>query len=259
MSLLASARGFVTLVREENVPFMAASIAYYAIVSVVPIFVLALSLLAVFGAVQPTVDLVRATLDGTAERVLETLLMATRGRTVAGLVGLLIAVWSGMQVFRGLTVAFAEIYGEESDLTVAEQLLRSVVVLVLLLFTLVLLVATGLVLEFVDLPVVYPRLVGTAAAFLVLVVALVPLYYLLSPASVSLGHVLPGAVLTALGWIVLQVCFLYYARSTASYVAYGLLGAVLLFVTFLYLAAIVLLAGAVLNVAGDRRTHRPEI
>ena len=48
----------------------------------------------------------------------------------------------------------------------------------------------------------------------------------------------------------------YYAGSAGKYAAYGLLGAVLLLVTFLYLAAVVLLVGAALNVAVDRDVVR---
>ena len=68
----------------------------------------------------------------------------------------------------------------------------------------------------------------------------------------TVGHALPGAVVAAVGWVLLQVGFYYYAGSASRYAAYGFLGAVLLFVTFLYLGAIVLLVGVVLNVALER-------
>lgn len=255
MSLLASARGLVTVVRQENLPFMAASIAYYAIASVVPALVLLLAVLGVFGAAEPTSGIVRENLDGEAGRVLGAVLTATRGRGTVGAVGLLVLLWSGSQVFRGLTVAFAEIYDEEAELGLSERVLRSVAVLALLALALGLLTATGLVLEFLRVPL--PALVAPAVAFLVLVAALLPLYYLLAPVSVSLGHVLPGAVLTALGWLALLVILFSYARSVGSYVAYGVLGAVLLFVACLHLAAMILLVGAVLNVVADPRTRRP--
>ena len=256
MSPLAGARGFLAVVREENLPFMAAGIAYYAIASVVPALVVALALLGVFGAADATSSLLRSSVDGNARRVLDVALTASRGRDTAGAVGLAVLVWSGSKVFRGLTVAFAEIYDEASTLALPERVLRSVAVLGVLSFTLGLLSATALVLELLQLPVALPRVVGTAVAFLGLVAALVPLYYLLPPVSVSLGHVLPGAVLTALGWVALQVLLFSYARSVGGYVTYGVLGGVLLFVAFLYLAAMVLLAGAVLNVVVDGRTHR---
>ena len=87
---------------------------------------------------------------------------------------------------------------------------------------------------------------------LALVVVFLPLYYVLPPVSVSVRHALPGTVFAAVGWVLLQVGFFYYTGSAGQYAAYGLLGAVLLFVTFLYLAGVVLLVGAVLNAVLDR-------
>lgn len=256
MNGIGTAREVVAVVREENLPFMAASIAYYAIVSVVPLFAFALALLSLFGVADLAVDIVRAYLDGAAERALEAVLTATRGRNVAGVLGLLLSLWIAIKVFRGLTVAFAQIYGEESELSLLDQLLRSLIVFGVLLFALALLAATSLALGFLQFRIGFPTVVGNAVVFLVLVVAVLPLYYLLPPVSVTLWHALPGSVLTALGWVVLQVAFFYYARSAGSYVAYGVLGAILLFITYFYVAAIVLLIGAVVNVVRDRRTLR---
>lgn len=255
MSLLGDARDLVAIVREENIPFMAASISYYAIVSTVPLVALVLALLGVFGAGDVVLDIARGYLDGGAERTFEAVLTATRGRSIAGVLGFLFVLWSALKVFRGLTVAFAQIYREDADLTLVDQLLRSLVVFGTLLVALALLAATSLV-GFLQVRLVFPTLVSNAAAFLLLVVVLLPLYYLLPPVPVTLTQALPGAVVTALGWVVLQVAFFYYVRSAGSYAAYGLLGAVLLFVTFLYLAAIVLLVGVVVNVADERRPFR---
>ena len=209
-----------------------------------------------FGAVDQAVDVVRAYLDGTTERALEAVLTATRGRNVAGVVGFLLALWSSIKVFRGLTVAFAEIYDEDSELTLLDQILRGLLVFGVLLVALVLLTATSLALTFLQFDVLYPTLVGNALAFLVLVGVMLPLYYLLPPVSVALKHALPGAVLTALGWVTLQVAFFYYLHSTGGYVPHGLIGALLLFVSFLYVAAIILLFGAVVNVASEKRALR---
>jgi membrane protein len=70
--------------------------------------------------------------------------------------------------------------------------------------------------------------------------------------DVTLRHAIPGAVVAAVGWVLLQIGFYYYAGSAGKYAAYGLLGALLLFITFLYLGAIVFLIGVVVNVALDR-------
>lgn len=254
MSVFGRVRSVVGVVREENVPFMAAGIAYYAVVSVVPLAVLTLALLSLFGGVDAAVSLARAYLDGTPERALEAVLTTSRGRDLAGTVGSVFLLWSAIKVFRGLSVAFAEIYDEESDLTLVDQVLRSLAVMVVLLVSLSVLAATSLVLGFGQLHVAFPTLVGNAAAFFVLVVALLPIFHYLPPRTVTITHALPGAVFTALGWVVLQVAFFYYARFAGESVAYGLFGGVFLFVTVLYVAAIVLLVGVAFNAASERPT-----
>lgn len=58
---------------------------------------------------------------------------------------------------------------------------------------------------------------------------------------------LPGAVLAAVGWVVLQIGFRIYTRYAGRYAAYGLIGSALLFVTWFYFASIVVLLGAAVN------------
>lgn len=60
--------------------------------------------------------------------------------------------------------------------------------------------------------------------------------------------VLAGTVFAAVGWTILQGRFQLYAASAAQYQAYGAVGGVILFVTWLYLAGMLILFGAVLNV-----------
>lgn len=255
MSTIESIRDAGAIIREENLTFMAASIAYYVLASVIPLLALLLALLSFVEAVELAVDIARSYLDGTAERVLEAALTATRGRSVAGGVGFFIALWSGMKVFRGLTVAFAEIYDEQVELNLVDQVFRSLIVLGGLLIALAILVATSLALGFLDFRIIFPTLVGNTIAFLMLVLVLFPFYYLLPPRSVTPVHALPGAVFTSLTWIALQLVYFYYVRSAGSYVTYGLLGAILLFITFLYIAAIVLLLGVVVNVVSDKQSR----
>jgi len=252
MTAVETGRSIVRRFREENVPFMAASIAYYAIASVVPLLAVALAVLSVFGATGLLIDALRSSLSPSGEEVLNRILTDTRGHGAVGVLGFLFALWSGGKVFRGLSIAFTEVYDAASEESLPVNVAKSLLVLGLLLGAVVLLSATSVLLTYVQFRVPYPALLGNLAALLALVVAFLPLYYVLPPVSVSVRHALPGTVFAALGWVLLQVGFFYYAGTAGRYAAYGLLGAVLLFVTLLYLAGVVLLVGAVLNVVLDR-------
>jgi membrane protein len=248
MSALETARDVVRIVREENVPFMTASIAYYTIASVIPLLTIALVVLSMFDATDLLIDALRSSLSSSGEEVVTRVLTNTTGRGAAGVLGLLLTVWSGSKVFRGISTAFDELYGESVDDSLFEQVKKSLLVLGLFLGALVLLSTLSITLTYVRLSVPYPTLLGNALVLLVLVGAFLPLYYVLPPVSVSVRQALPGTVFAAFGWVLLQVAFFYYAGSAGKYAAYDLLGAVLLFITLLYLAGIVLLVGAVLNV-----------
>jgi membrane protein len=252
MSVIGTGRSVVELVREEDVPFMAASIAYYAVASFVPLLILTLALLSVFGARQALIEVLRSALSGSGSEVLNSVLGDMTGHGVAGVVGGLLALWSGIKVFRGLTVAFDELYSRQSELSLLDQLKKSILALVTLLVGFVLLSALSVTLTFVDIPFQYPALIGNVVAIVVLSAAFLPIFYIMPPVDVTVRHALPGTVVAAVGWVLLQIGFYYYAGSAGKYAAYGLLGALLLFITFLYLGAIVFLVGVVVNVALDR-------
>jgi membrane protein len=251
MSGIATGREMVRTVREENVPFMAASIAYYAIASIVPLLALSLAVLSAFGGTATLLELLRTVLSENGQTVLTELLENTRGHGATGTLSLVFVVWSGSKVFRGLSIAFTEVYGEVADISLPAQFIRSAVVMGVLLGAVVLLSATSIALTYVQFQIPYPTLVGNLAVFAVLVVSFVPIYYVLPPVATSLTHVAPGTLIAAAGWITIQVGFFYYAGTAGRYAAYGYLGAVLLFVTALYLAAIVLLLGVVVNATLD--------
>lgn len=254
MTVLGTGRSIIEIVREENVPFMAASIAYYAVASFVPLLLLAVALLSVFGATETLVETLRSVLSESGAVVLDRILSDVRGHGVAGGIGLVLALWSGSKIFRGLAIAFDEIYMQESELSLVDRLKRSVLALGTLLVGFVLLSALSVVLAVVDIPLPYPALIGNVLAVVVLSAAFLPIFYIMPPFEVTVRHALPGAIVSGVGWVLLQIGFYYYAGAAGRYAVYGLLGAVLLFITFLYLGAIVLLVGVAVNVARDRNT-----
>jgi hypothetical protein len=92
-----------------------------------------------------------------------------------------------------------------------------------------------------------------------LTVTFLPLYYLLPGVTVSVGEALPGALLAAVGWTLLQSGFRLYAGVVSATQVYGVLGAVLLIVTFLYFGGVILLLGVVFNAVLAGRLSRDDI
>jgi membrane protein len=235
---------------------MAAGVAHYALASFVPLLILALALSTYFGGeavVDALLQRVGSVLSESGQEVLRRALSSSTGRAGASAVSLLATLWSGLKVFRGLSVAFSEVYGEYASPSLLEQIRDGLIVMGLVALASTLIVAMGVAVTYVQLPFGYQRLVGTLVLLVTLVVVFLPFYYVLPPISVSVREVLPGTVFAAVGLILLQVTFLFYTQQASKFAAYGLLGAILLFITWLYFGAIVMLLGGVVNAVLGRR------
>jgi YihY family inner membrane protein len=265
MASLADARRVLDETRDRDVSTAAASVAYYALVSLVPTLALATVAAGVVGgpALEATVlAFAQQYLLPSGQELVLSALRNTAGRSSATVLSLLVLVWSALKLFRGLDAAFARVYGTDPGGLVDRLRGGAVAGLAVGGGVFVAAVAASVAATLVTrIPVL-----GVFAPLLLLVPlvgALFPLYYVLPDVHVAPREALPGTVLAAGGWTVLGAAFgLYAAAATAgSYALYGVLGAVLLLATWLYLAASLLLVGAVVNavlagVAADEPTDR---
>jgi len=243
-------RAVVALARRQNLTHVAAGIAYYAFVSIVPVLLLVVAVGSLLGGellVDRVLDVLGRQLSASGQQAVAEMLTATAGRGTASVVSLLALSWSALRVFRGLDQGVREMYRDVPDSSLVEQFRNGIVVGVGLVLAITVIVFVDVVLPPLPLsvPVVGdPRQIAVAAA---LAVVFVPVYYVLSPVDTSVRTVVPGAVVAAVGWVGLQIGFRLYADSAGQYGAYGVLGALLLFVTWLYFASNVVLLGAAVN------------
>ncbi|MEF8840285.1 MAG: YihY/virulence factor BrkB family protein [Haloarculaceae archaeon] len=247
-------RQTVQEVRDDRITFIAASLAYYAFVSLVPLLLLAVVAASLFGGEALALALANRATDAFGSQA-GTLVQETLSNTVggagAGVVGTAVLLWSGLKLFRGMDVAFSTVYGAPLPDSIVDQLRNGAVTLGAVGVGIAATVAVGVALAVLnpDLVVLGFDLAGTVGTLLLvggLTAAFLPLYYFL-PGDVEVREALPGAVFAAVGWTLLQTGFRIYAASAGSYEGYGVLGAVLLLVTFLYFGGLILLVGVVLN------------
>jgi membrane protein len=250
---MSTIHSVISLFRDRNLSHLAAGIAYYAFVSIIPLILLAVAVASVIGG-QALADrvtiLLSQQLSSSGQQLVSQTLTEPAGRGTASVVGFLVLVWSALKLFRGLDLAFDEVYTDDIETSLLEQIRDALVVLLGISAAVTLVVGVGLVLAL--LPVQIPFINGLATLMLlvVLTLALLPVYYVLPPIDVSLREIIPGAITAAIGWVVLQLGFRIYAANAGQYAAYGLIGAALLFVTWLYFASIIVLLGAAINAVG---------
>ncbi|MDF9744262.1 YihY/virulence factor BrkB family protein [Natrinema salsiterrestre] len=240
---------------DRDLTFLAAGFAYYAFVSLIPLVLLALVVGSLLGGEQAAQRLITVAgdfLPSSGEQLVTEALTTESGRAEATAVALLVAAWGGLKVFRGLSLAFDNVYDEVAEDSLVDQIRDGLTVIVAGAVALVLMIGIGAALRLVPDSVPFAGALGWLALLLGLVLVFLPIYYVLPPVSVAFREVLPGAVFAAVGWSVLQLGFQLYASNAAQYEAYGAVGAVLLFVTWLYFAGIIILVGAVLNVVRAR-------
>lgn len=249
MGIAETVRSVVRRGRDEEVSFLAASVAFYAFFSVVPLIILALAVASLVGGEafeDRVVTLVGTYLSSEGETVVAEALTSPAGRLGASAIGVVALAWSALKVFRAVDVAFDRIYGTENATSLPRQVANGTVVLAAIAAGVVLMVGVRFAFARLELP--YAGAVGWLVTMVGLFAALVPVYYIMPPERVSARHLFPGTATAVVGWLLLRAVFGVYASTAARYQAYGFLGAVLLFLLWLYFGAMVLLLGAVVNV-----------
>ncbi|WP_299236004.1 YihY/virulence factor BrkB family protein [Natronomonas sp.] len=249
------ARGVAAGAQSDRITFIAAGLAYYALISLVPLLLLTLAVTSVVGdtaLVETIVAEASDTLGPDIGGLLADALTGAAGRGGATAFGLGVLLWSGLKLFRGLDIAFSDVYGTPGPASVLAQLRNATVTLGAVAIGVATTVAAGAAIAGLGVATTIAGrdaagLVGTAALVCTLTVAFLPLYYVLPGTDMSVRKAVPGAVLAAAGWTALQTGFRVYASIAGSYEAYGVLGGLLLLVTFLYFGGLVLLLGAVFN------------
>jgi len=245
-----TARRVADLAIDRQVTFLAAAIAYYAFVSLVPaLLLLVVVATAVFGETIAA-ELAASTgefLTPAGEEAVVGAVSSAGGRTGAGLLGLGVLLWSTLKVFRGLDTAFVSLYGGDGTPGFFKQVADAASVVVAVGVGIAVMVVVGAFVAAADaVPLVEAASVLALPAFLAVV--FLPMYYLLPQPTLTVREALPGAAFAAVCWTLLQAGFQVYAASAAQYQVYGVIGGILLLVTWLYLAAIVVVLGGVVNV-----------
>lgn len=256
----------VTEVRAENVTFMAGSIAYHAFVSLVPFLLLALFLLGRVGdemlartfleAIAANLTPAGSSEGGVLGQFTDLLLQAadsgTRNASISVL-SLGALVWGTLRIFRGLDQAFSDIYESQSENGFVDQVVDGVAVFGSLGVALFVVSAAERFVGFPSLGAA-DTVVRPVLSVLAVAVALLPMYYVFPDENVTVREVIPGALVAALGWTALSVVFRYYvaASSTSSY---GVVGVIILLITWLYFGGLILLVGASVNAVLSGRSE----
>ena len=258
MSLPRTVRNIVAVLRENFATLVAGSLAYSAFMSVIPLLTLALIVSSVSGQqwlIDRVLEMAESYVTPAAISLLEDALQNASGRAAASIFSVLLLFWSGLRVFRGLDTAFSLFYNTTESLSFLQQIRDALVVLGMLAVAVIAAVGFGMLGRyFAFLPAAW--LLGPVLLVVPLVVVFLPIYYVFPNLELTVREVLPGVFLAAIGWAVLQSVFQLYTSYAGQNAVYGTIGAVLLVLTWLYVASLLLLVGIAVNVVLADRTER---
>ncbi|XVH32972.1 YhjD/YihY/BrkB family envelope integrity protein [Haloferacaceae archaeon DSL9] len=254
-----TAQAVIGTARDEDITFIAASVAYYAFVSLLPALLLLIVLASTIGGEAFADRLITTTqgfLTPTGQETIQEALEGASGRGGATIIGVAGLVWSTLKVFRALDTVFTQVYGGDESPGFVDQLVDASLVAIGIGLGLTAMVVVGAVNA--ALPDLGPldRVISLVFLPLLLFVVFLPMYRQFPNPPLSIREAIPGAVFTAVGWAVLQAGFQVYAAGAGQYQLYGVVGGILLLVTWLYLAAILVIFGAIINaiLSGRRST-----
>jgi len=255
---LVFTRRVVTLAREEQLTLLAAGVAFYGFISLVPLTLLTVALAASIGG-EPLAARVTAAasdvLTPSAQELLAEALVDDTGRTGATVVGILGLLWGSSRVLRGLDRAFSQVYGTAASKSLLDTIWDATIVFLVIILGLTLVGVLELAIRLI--PLGGLSLLGPLFVVLGLVATFLPLYVIFPGTDVGPREAVPGTIVAAIGWFVLSRTFSLYASLATGYAVYGALGAVFLVLIWLYAGAIILVFGAVFNaVLADRELDR---
>ena len=264
-------QAFLKRIGSYRVPIYAANASFYIILSVFPAIMLVVSLLPYIGYSEQ--DLLLA-IGSLMPQVLEPLLARIINDMSANSTGALIsvtaivAVWSSSRGVYCIQLGLNAIHGAEESRSYLYRRVMSMVYMVLLIAALLLtLVMHGFGQEVAafcqskNVPVLH--LIARLLQFRELIVLglltlLFTVIYCAFPnRRVSLRTALPGAALSAFGWLVFTYGFSYYVRISGSYsVLYGSLSIIAIGMLWLYICICILFYGSVFGLWLEARRQK---
>ncbi|MFB6180211.1 MAG: YihY/virulence factor BrkB family protein [Halorientalis sp.] len=243
--------------KRVNLGFMANSVAFQAFAALLPLFVVVFVIVAFVAGdtlAAQVLTLTEGFLPAQTQQLLATAITSELRATSTSVISVTLLMWGALNLFKGLDTAFSVIYDTSTTSTLVTQTRDALVVFVVLLLAIVGGVGTSSLATLIRVPLL--DLLAPGFLFVGLTVVFLPMYYLFPNVDLELRTVLPGTLIAAVGWSILDSLFEVYVTYAAKTTA-GVIGTVLLVLTWLYFGSYLLLAGALVNAVLANQSHAP--
>ncbi len=248
----------------DNCGFLAQALAFNALFALFPVAVL---VLAAISLVIPDADRRTLLFLGTLAPTLHDFIVPNLrtyayGRGISSVVAAVILIWSGKNLFMGLTVALDRALGVPVGRPFAHHLALSLLMLplsgVLLIIAVGLPVLIAILVKLAHIAdVAHLTHIGAYVVSILLVFTVSLIFYAILPnRKPSARFALPGAAFVAVMWPLAQYAFTQYTLHVDFTYIYGALSAPLVLLLWFYLIAAIFLFGAQLCSVYSKRDGR---
>lgn len=258
---------------DHRILALAAGMTYYSILAIFPALAALVSIYGLFsdpGSIAKHLDQISGFVPSGAIEVARDQLtrVTSKGNQALGLtfgIGLAVSLWSANAAMKSLFDTLNIVYGEQEKRGFlklnAMSLMFTVAAIAFVLLALGAVVVLPVVLNYLylsDFADIFVRIVRWPVMFVCLAMALACIYrFAPSREAPHWRWVTWGSAAATLFWLVASGLFSWYAASFGKFnETYGSLGAVIGFMTWLWISAIVILLGAELDAEMEHQTTR---
>src|SRR5437764_15006762 len=258
-------------ISDDRILANAAAVTFYALLALFPAIAALVSIYGLFAdpaSIQQQLDSVSGVLPGGAVDVirdqLNRLVAQPRGTLgVSFVIGLVVALWSANGGIKALFDALNVVYGEEEQRSFirlnAITLAFTVALIGFVLVAMACIVALPVALNYLPGFMGFILNIVRWPVMLVLVAVAIAVIYRYGPSrdEPKWRWITWGSAFAALAWLGFSALFSFYAARFGSFnKTYGSLGAVIGFMTWMWLSVAVILIGAKLNAETEHQTAR---
>ncbi|MBU3136920.1 YihY/virulence factor BrkB family protein [Clostridium gasigenes] len=253
---------FIVKINNDDIFALASQLAYYLILAFFPFLIF---LMTVIGASSlnsiEILDGLRAILPSSVFDLVASIIREVVDNQYSGLLGIsiVLTIWAASSGFRAVIKGVNKAH----DIKETRSFIKRSIIAIIFTFALTLVIVLTLaMLVFGDLIGGYiltivpfykaMTIVWNILRYVIVVCMMIGIFasiYRFTPAKkIRWKQVLPGAIVSTIGWIVVSRGFSFYINNFSNYSRlYGSLGAVFVLMTWLYITSMILIVGAEIN------------
>ena len=253
---------FIKKIGDDDIFALGAQLAYYMVLSFIP-FLMFLMTLVGFSHLNSdaVLNLLSNVMPTEAFNLIQSTVIEIVDREQTGLlwISIALAIWVSSSGFKAVIKGLNKAYGVKETRSYIRLKLISMIYTILLalivIATLFLFVFGDVIGDFFMKVLEHPEFIyyiWNILRYVVVILIMILFFMFLYNATpcVRLGwlEVIPGAVITTLGWISISYIFAYYVNNFSNYSRlYGSLGAVFMFMTWMFITSMILILGGEIN------------